>query len=112
MALRRRALPLLVCFVFGVIALVNFYNGITIFIDSLKHWSIFDLYLNHYPSNEILEIFSLMERQCRAMFPGLMKEIDNTVTRGPFDLEKEPDDYIGMVQSRIKGGQTIIENFP
>lgn len=112
MVLRRRALLRVACFVFGVIVLVNFYNGITIFIDSLKRRSIFNLFSNHYPSKETLENLSLIEQQCRATFPGLMKEIDDAVTRGPFDLEKEPDDYTGMVQLRIKDGHIIIENFP
>lgn len=34
-----------------------------------------------------------------------MKEVDDAVARGPIDLEKEPDDYTGMVQLRIKDGK-------
>jgi hypothetical protein len=33
-----------------------------------------------------------------------MKKIDDAVARGPFIL-KEPDDYTGMVQLRIKDGK-------
>jgi hypothetical protein len=36
-----------------------------------------------------------------------MKEIDDAVARGPFRLKKEPDDYTGMVQLRIKDRKVI-----
>jgi hypothetical protein len=41
-----------------------------------------------------------------------MKDIDEAIARGPFDLEKEPDDYTGMVQLRIKDGNVILNPFP
>jgi hypothetical protein len=110
MPIRRRTLVRVACFIFGAIALINFCNGITIFIDSLKSRSIFNLFSKHYPSKETLEDLSLTEQQCRATFPGLMKEIDDSVARGPFNLEKEPDDYTGMVQLRIKDGKVTIQN--
>lgn len=93
------------CFIFGLIALVNFFYGVSGLIDSLKHRSIFGLFWKHYPSKETLENLSLTEEQCRATFPGLVKEIDDAVARGPFHLEKEPDDYTGMVQLRIRDGK-------
>jgi hypothetical protein len=34
-----------------------------------------------------------------------MMELDGAVARDPFKLEKEPDDYTGMVQLRIKDGK-------
>ncbi|PMD24641.1 hypothetical protein NA56DRAFT_594946, partial [Hyaloscypha hepaticicola] len=41
-----------------------------------------------------------------------MKEIDDAVARGPFTLKKEPDDYTGMVQLRIKDGNvSLLLNF-
>ncbi|KAH8768815.1 glycosyl transferase family 90-domain-containing protein [Hyaloscypha finlandica] len=57
---------------------------------------------------ETLKNLSLTEEQCRATFPGLMMEFDGAVARGPFKLEKEPDDYTGMVQLRIKDGKMYI----
>jgi hypothetical protein len=35
----------------------------------------------------VKESLSLTEEQCTAVFPGLMKEIDDAVARGPFDFE-------------------------
>lgn len=99
------------CFVFGLIALVNFFYGVSGFIESLKNRSIFGLFSKHYPSTETLENLSLTEEQCRATFPGLMKEIDDAVARGPFDLKKKPDDYTGMVQLRIKDEKVTSDFF-
>jgi hypothetical protein len=36
-----------------------------------------------------------------------MKEIDDAVARGSFDLKKEPDNYTGMVQLGIKDGKVV-----
>lgn len=47
----------------------------------------------------------LNEEQCTANFPGLTKEIDDAVARGPFVLEKQPLDFIGLVQARLKNGK-------
>jgi len=107
-ALRRRALVRVGCFIFGVIALVNFFYGVSGFVDSLKNGGIWGLFWKHYPSKETLQSLSLKEEQCRATFPGLMKEIDDAVARGPFKLEKEPDDYTGMIQLRIKDGKVSL----
>jgi hypothetical protein len=57
------------------------------------------------PSQKILKSLSLTDEQCKATFPKLTKEIDDAVARGPFRLEKEPDDYQGLVQARIKDGK-------
>lgn len=62
-------------------------------------------FLKSTPSKEIFESLALSENQCRTTFPGLAKEIDEAVARGPFKLEREPDDYQGLVQARIKGGK-------
>ena len=98
---RRRFFVLVACFILGLIALVNFVHGVSGFIESLRYRRIFGLRLKYYPSNETLKNLSLTEEQCRATFPGLMMELDDAVARGPFKLEKEPDDYTGMVQLRI-----------
>ena len=58
-----------------------------------------------YPSKEKLQNRALNEQQCRAAFPGLSKEIDDAVARGPFKLDKEPPDHQGLVQGRIKDGK-------
>jgi hypothetical protein len=107
MALRRKSLVRVACFIFGLIALINFFSGVSGFVNSLKTRSLFGLFSTHYPSKETLENLSLTEQQCRATFPGLMKEIDDAVARGPFRLKKEPDDYTGMVQLRIKDRKVI-----
>jgi hypothetical protein len=61
-----------------------------------------------HPSKEILESLSLTDAQCKAMFPELTKEIDDAVARGPFDLKKQPADYAGLVQGRIRDGKLYI----
>jgi hypothetical protein len=104
-ALRRRFFVLVACFIFGLIALVNFVHGFSGYIDSLGYRRIFGLLLKYYPSKKTLKNLSLTEEQCRATFPGLMMELDGAVARGPFKLEKEPDDYTGMAQLRIKDGK-------
>ncbi len=104
MVLRRRALVRGACFIVGFIALVDFFYGVPGFIGLLKQRSIFGFFSTSYPSKKTLENLSLTERQCRTTFPGLMKKIDDAVARGPFIL-KEPDDYTGMVQLRIKDGK-------
>jgi hypothetical protein len=102
---RRRIFVLVACFIFGLIALVNFVHGVSGFINPLRYRRSFGLLLKYYPSKEALKHMSLTEEQCRATFPGLMMELDGAVARGPFKLEKEPDDYTGMVQLRIKDGK-------
>lgn len=102
MAVRRKAVIRVAWFLFCIIVL---YNGITFVTDSLKTRNIYETVSGNYPSKEILRNLFLGEEQCRATFPGLMKEIDDVVARGPFELEKEPDDYTGMVQARIKDGK-------
>lgn len=56
-------------------------------------------------SADILQSLSLTEDQCRAAFPGLTKEIDDAVARGPFPLKRQPGHYTGLVQGRIKDGK-------
>lgn len=57
------------------------------------------------PLKETLRSRLLTEEQCAATFPGLTKEIDDAVARGPFDWEMPPDGYTGLVQVRIKDGK-------
>ncbi len=108
MALRRRALVRGACFIIGFVALVDFFSGVPGYIGLLKQRSIFGLFSTGYPSKETLENLSLTEGECRTTFPGLMKEVDDAVARGPFILKKEPDNYTGLVQLRIKDGKVSL----
>ncbi len=105
MGIRHRALLRVGLVAFGVIALYNFFEGVHSFLNSVEPLNILFPFSSHFPSKKILNTLSLNEHQCRATFPGLTKEIDDAVARGPFDLEKEPDDYAGLVQARIKDGK-------
>jgi hypothetical protein len=60
---------------------------------------------NQYPSKETLKSLSLTDEQCDATFPGLFREIDIAVARGPFELKKGPDVAHGSVEGRIKNGK-------
>jgi len=55
---------------------------------------------------------SLTETQCRAAFPGLLREIDLAVRQGPFDLEPNNADGIGPLQAQIRDGRLWILNAP
>jgi len=57
---------------------------------------------------EELKNLRMTETQCRATFPGLMNEIDEAVSRGPFQLERQKDGYTGMVQARIEDGKACL----
>lgn len=56
-----------------------------------------------------LESLVLTEQQCAVTFPGLTKEIDHVVARGPFTLDRRPDDYTGLVQGHIKDGKVRLK---
>ena len=101
MAITRKNLARYVVLAFVVIALLK---GVSDFICSLYG----DGLSTKHNSNELLESLSLTDAQCKAMFPKLTKEIDDAVARGPFDLKKQPADYAGLVQGRIKDGKLYI----
>lgn len=42
---------------------------------------------------------------CNAAFPGLTKEIEDAVARGPFVLKRQPGHATGIVQGRIEDGK-------
>ncbi|KAI0601321.1 hypothetical protein F4775DRAFT_589539 [Biscogniauxia sp. FL1348] len=56
---------------------------------------------------ELLEDRSLTEAQCRASFPGLLKEVDDAVARGPFTLKRNRSS-LGPLIARIRDGQLYI----
>ena len=62
-----------------------------------------------YPSEESLRSRLLTEEQCRAVFPGLLKEVDDAVARGPFVQDKfDPENPLGPVRGRIKDGKVSL----
>ena len=91
----------------SVFTIVALYHVLTIFLSCSESPSLSYLSVTRQPSKETFKKLSLTENQCRATFPGLMKEIDEAVARGPLKLVKEPDDYQGLVQGKIKDGKVI-----
>lgn len=64
---------------------------------------------SQYPSEETLRSWSLTDEQCRIAFPGLLKEVDDAVTRGPFVQDKfDPENPLGPVRGRIKDGKASL----
>ena len=57
-------------------------------------------------TDEILSNLSLDSETCRATFPGLMKEIDDTVAKGPFRVKRSSD--LGPMQVRINKGRIYV----
>lgn len=62
-------------------------------------------YAKLYPKKETLRMRSLTNEQCRKTFPGLTKEVDDSVARGGFFLKKLQGHTPGIVQGRIKDGK-------
>jgi hypothetical protein len=56
-------------------------------------------------SREMFERLDLTAEECRATFPGLTKEVDDAVNRGPFQLKKAPGYTRGLVQGKIENGK-------
>lgn len=54
---------------------------------------------------EMFERLDMTTEECNAVFPGLTKEIEAAVARGPFELQKKSGHATGMVQGRIKDGK-------
>lgn len=101
MALTRKNL---VRYTFLALALIVLLKGISSFIGRLQNGD----YSTKHPSKQALESLSFTDTQCKAMFPGLTKEIDDAVARGPFDLKRQKGDYAGLVQGRIRDGKLYI----
>ena len=53
----------------------------------------------------MFERLDMTTEECNAVFPGLTKEIEAGVARGPFELQKKSGHATGMVQGRIKDGK-------
>jgi hypothetical protein len=58
------------------------------------------------------ERLDMTAAECSAAFPGLTKEIEIAVARGPFELKKMPNHATGMVQGRIEDGKVGFSRFP
>lgn len=108
MSARRRTVIRVALFALALVSFCNFYHGLNKCLQGGRLRSIFSVFSRQFPSKETQNSLFLDDGQCRATFPGLTKEIDDAVSRGPFLLEKEPDDYMGMVQARIKYGKVRI----
>jgi hypothetical protein len=62
-----------------------------------------------YPSEETIQSRSLTDEQCRAAFPGLLKEVDDAVARGQFKQDAfNPENPLGPVRGRIKDGKASL----
>lgn len=94
----------------AVIGLCNFYHGISIILSFPPVRKLYNVLSSAYPDKRILRDLGMTEEQCRATFPGLMTEIDDSVKRGPFELERQKNDYTGLVQGRIDDGKVRFEN--
>ncbi|KAK3503639.1 hypothetical protein B0T13DRAFT_493375 [Neurospora crassa] len=57
-------------------------------------------------TDEILNNLFLDAETCRATFPGLMKEIDDAVAKGPFKVKRSSD--LGPMQVRIRDGKIYV----
>lgn len=55
---------------------------------------------------ELLDNRFLTEDQCKAAFPGLTKEIDDVVAKGPFVLERRKG-HLGPLIARIRDGKVL-----
>lgn len=101
MALTRKALVRYTILALAATALLN---GISSFFYRLQNGG----FATTHPSKEIFQSLTLTDAQCKAYFPGLTDEIDRAVARGPFDLEKLKDTYVGLVHGRIRDGKLYI----
>lgn len=105
-----RALYRSLILLISLITLCHLYNGATHLIESPTGRLLSDVVLGtHYgPKKNVFENLGMGEQDCRATFPGLFKEIDDSVARGPFQLERARNGYTGLVQGRIEHGKVCI----
>ncbi len=108
MALRRSFFLRLGLTVIAAIFCANAYRYLGTLYHSLKQpfWG-----LGQHPSRETLGSLTLTDEQCHATFPGLTKEIDNAVARGPFELKRLADDQPGLVQAKLVDGKVRFSRY-
>jgi len=56
-----------------------------------------------HPTRHLLDSLGLDEDQCDAAFPGLTKDINDTVALGPFALKQARN--FGPLQAKLKNGK-------
>ena len=56
-------------------------------------------------ASEVYSRQSLTSKQCSSTFPVLEDEIESSLARGPFELERLPSSINGHVQARISNGK-------
>lgn len=96
-------------FLFGVLILFILYTLRSSLSDQVAVSTYSNSIATHYPSEETLRSRSLTEKQCRAAFPGLLKEVDDAVARGKFVQDKfDPENSLGPVRGRIKDGKVSL----
>lgn len=60
----------------------------------------------------VLDNRSLTEEQCRIYFPGLLKEVDDAVAKGPFALRpRNQTGHLGPLVARIRDGKVCSHFF-
>lgn len=52
-----------------------------------------------------VERLDMSTGECRKAFPGLTREVEDAVRRGPFELRRMPGHATGLVQGRIGDGK-------
>ncbi|KAI1765134.1 hypothetical protein GGR53DRAFT_282214 [Hypoxylon sp. FL1150] len=65
---------------------------------------------HHHPA-ELLNNRFLTAPQCAAAFPGLTKEIDDVVAKGPFVLPRNPHFGMGPLIARVRDGKLSILSY-
>ncbi|KAH6672413.1 glycosyl transferase family 90-domain-containing protein [Halenospora varia] len=116
---RRKSLLKISFFIVAFIFLSKFSCGISHLTDSVNPFFWFSEQPVGKGKNRDSNLF-MTEGQCRSAFPGLMNEIDLAVGReserakregnndGRSGLEKQPDDYTGLIEGRIKDGKLYV----
>ncbi|OBT75979.1 hypothetical protein VF21_05782 [Pseudogymnoascus sp. 05NY08] len=96
-------------FLFSVLILFILYTLRSSLSDQLSVSAYPSSIASHYPSEQTLRSRSLTEEQCRVAFPGLLKEVDDAVARGPFVQDKfDPENPLGPLRGRIRDGKLYI----
>jgi hypothetical protein len=99
---------ILVRITFSLLAIATLYNFYYVFANYLCHSGSHEGFFASvlYPSmSQGHESLVWNEKQCEAAFPLLTKEIDDSVSGGPFQFNRSVDSYTGQVHGRIKDGK-------
>jgi len=105
MALSSRLPVRLVVVIFALVGLYNFLETTVLLLGGFSSHEHYDVSLKSYTSTATMDNLFMSEHECQVTFPGLMKEIDESVKRGSFGLERQKDGYSGLLQARITDGK-------